>query len=100
MAKKRIDKKTFGVVCDCFRLNIRKEPSLASDILSVVPVGMRLEINTTFSDAAWYKVTIDEKEGFALKQYVRVREVKKPLKSLIKPVSKAGENDGKHPDID
>lgn len=93
MAKKRIDKKTFGIVCDCFRLNIRKEPSLASDILSVVPVGMKLEINTTFSDAAWYKVTVDDKEGFALKQYVRV-------KSLVEPVSKAVENDGKHPNID
>lgn len=96
MAKKRFNGNTFGVVCDCFRLNIRKEPSLASDILSVVPVGMKLEINTTFSDAAWYKVNVDGKEGFAMKQYVNVKEPK----TAIKPERKSEESDGKHLNID
>lgn len=100
MAKKRFEQKLFGIVHDCFRLNVRKEPSLASDILSVVPEGTKVELCNGFSDAAWYKVTIDGREGFALKQYVKVREPKKPVKSLMKPVSKVEKSDGKHPDVD
>lgn len=100
MAKKKNDKKTFGIVHDCFRLNIRKEPSLVSDILLVVPSGTKIELLTSYSNAAWYKVIVDGKEGFALKQYVMEKEYKKSVKSAIKPLIKMEENDGKHPDID
>ena len=64
-----------GVVDDCFKLNVRKEATTASDIMTVVPAGTKLVIDVENSTPSWYAVLLDEgKRGFAMKQFVKVKE--------------------------
>lgn len=64
---------TTGTVDNCFRLNIRKKPSVESDVLSVVNVNSTLTIDNSKSNKDWYFVTDAEgNSGYCMKQYVTV----------------------------
>lgn len=94
MAIKSKSSPIFGVVTDCFRLNIRKEPNVTSDIVSVIPRGTRVKLGLDF-DAAWWKVVLDNgSSGYALKQYIKTLH-----RNAEKQVKKLEESDGKHTDI-
>ena len=66
---------TTGIVVDCFKLNIRREATLSSDIVNVVPVNTKLVIDVENSTASWYAVLLDGgKRGFAMKQFVKIKD--------------------------
>lgn len=62
-----------GMVIDCFKLNIRKKPTLKSDVISVVNLNATLDINKAKSITDWYFVTDDDgHSGYCMKQYVKI----------------------------
>ena len=64
-----------GIVTNCTSLNIRKQPSVDSDILCFVRVGTTLMIDESTSTEDWYNVyTAAGMSGFCMKNYVRVNK--------------------------
>lgn len=64
----------FGVVSNCKRLNIRKEPSKDSEILCDIIALTELEIDIDKSTDDWYKVfNADGIEGFCMKRFVELK---------------------------
>lgn len=72
-----IEKKTAavsGVVTDCLRLNIRKEPSLNGEVLAVIDALSEVMVDIGSSSEAFYKVcTVAGIEGFCMKKYIALR---------------------------
>lgn len=64
-----------GVVTDCLKLNIRKEPNKDSDVVVVVTCLDELKIDLDASTDDWYAVcTVAGIEGFCMKKFVAVRQ--------------------------
>lgn len=62
-----------GIVTDCLRLNIRKEPNQNAKILCEVTAMSDLVIDEEESTKDFYKVsTSDGVKGFCMKRYVTV----------------------------
>ena len=62
-----------GVVTECVKLNIRKEPSKDADILCEVKVDSELQVDLSKSTDDWYNVcTSAGIEGFCMKEYVNI----------------------------
>lgn len=60
----------FGTVCDCKNLNIRKNPDANSQILFAVPKDAKVKIDLDSSTAEWYKVFVNDQEGFCMKKFI------------------------------
>lgn len=64
-----------GVVTDCLKLNIRKEPNKDSDVVVIVTCLDELKIDPNASTDDWYAVcTVAGIEGFCMKKFVAVRQ--------------------------
>ena len=64
-----------GVVTDCLKLNIRKEPNKDSDVVVIVTCLDELKIDPDASTDDWYAVcTVAGIEGFCMKKFVAVRQ--------------------------
>lgn len=64
-----------GVVVNCLKLNIRKEPSRYSEIAAVVNCLDEVKIDLNASTDEWYAVcTVAGIEGFCMKKYIAVRQ--------------------------
>lgn len=64
-----------GVVTDCLKLNIRKDPNKDSDVVVVVTCLDELKIDPNNSTDDWYAVcTVTDIEGFCMKKFVAVRQ--------------------------
>lgn len=64
-----------GVVTDCLKLNIRKEPDKDSKVVVVVTCLDELKIDPATSTDDWYAVcTVTGIEGFCMKKFVAVRQ--------------------------
>ena len=64
-----------GVVTDCLRLNIRKEPNKDSDVVVIVACLDELKIDPDASTDDWYAVcTVTGIEGFCMMKFVAVRQ--------------------------
>ena len=64
-----------GVVTDCLKLNIRKEPDKDSEVVVVVTCLDELKIDPDASTDDWYAVcTVAGIEGFCMKKFVAVRQ--------------------------
>lgn len=62
-----------GIVTDCLRLNIRKEPNQNAKVLCEVTAMSDLVIDEAESTEDFYKVsTSDGVKGFCMKRYVTV----------------------------
>lgn len=62
-----------GTVTDCFKLNIRKKPTLNSDVVSVVNLNASLDINESKSTMDWWFVADEDgNSGYCMKQYVKI----------------------------
>lgn len=61
---------TIGAVNDCLKLNVRKNPNLKAAIVCVIDVGTEVLIEPDESTEEWYKVYVDDKEGFCMKKYI------------------------------
>lgn len=59
-----------GIVDGCKKLNIRKEPNLNAEVLFVVDVYTYVLVDRNASTDAWYKVYVDDAEGFCMKDYI------------------------------
>lgn len=63
-----------GVVTDCVRLNIRKEPSIDAPVVCEVPALSKLMVDFDKSSEEWVVVcTEDGIEGFCMKKYVAIK---------------------------
>lgn len=60
----------FGTVYDCKNLNIRKHPNTNSQILFTVSKGTKIKIDVESSTAEWYKILVNDQEGFCMKKYI------------------------------
>lgn len=64
-----------GVVTDCLRLNIRKEPNKDSEVAVIVNCLDEVKIDPETSTDEWYAVcTVAGIEGFCMKKYIAVRQ--------------------------
>lgn len=64
-----------GVVIGCEKLNIRKGPTINSDVLCTVPVNAVLVIDENESTNEWYSVITESGcNGYCMKKYVKVSE--------------------------
>lgn len=66
---------TIGIVVNCQRLNIRKEPSVNSRVIGLAEVSDELKIDMDNSTDEWYAViTTDGTEGFCMKMFIKLRQ--------------------------
>ena len=64
----------FGLVSDCFKLNVRTEPNKESDIMCVIEENEEVMIDPDYSTEDWYKVyTKEGVDGFCMKEFIEVR---------------------------
>jgi uncharacterized protein YgiM (DUF1202 family) len=64
-----------GVVTDCVRLNIRKEPKVGSQIIGKIDRQTELMIEGKASTDDFYKVcTAAGIEGFCMKKFIAIRQ--------------------------
>lgn len=65
--------KKAGVIANCDRLNIRKGPSVDTEILAVVDRGTKVVVEP-ISNNEFYKVYVESGiEGYAMKAYIALR---------------------------
>ena len=73
--KAETSKPVIGVVANCIRLNVRKDPSLEADIVCTIPCLTELEVNEKDSTDDFYKViTPDNVSGFCMKKFIVIRQ--------------------------
>lgn len=64
-----------GVVVGCEKLNVRKEPSINSEVVFQFPCNMEVEIFVDKSTEDWFYVcNAAGIEGFCMKKYIDSRE--------------------------
>lgn len=64
----------FGLVSDCFKLNVRIEPNKDSDIMCVIGENEEVMIDPDYSTEDWYKVyTKEGVDGFCMKEFIEVQ---------------------------
>lgn len=62
-----------GTVVDCKKLNVRKHPSIKSDVVCIISEASEVIINNEKSRNDFYKVTTSAGiEGFCMKKYIRI----------------------------
>lgn len=72
---KETQENIIGIVTDCLKLNIRKEPDKDSEVVVVVTCLDELKIDPDASTDDWYAVcTAAGIEGFCMKKFVAVRQ--------------------------
>ena len=62
-----------GVVANCIALNIRKSPSIDSDVIHVADAGSSVMIDLEHSTDEWYRVVKifdEEVYGFCMKKFI------------------------------
>ncbi len=63
--------KTYGVVTDCLRLNVRTEPYKEAEVATVVTCLDEVEIDLDASTDEWYAIcTATGIEGFCMKKFI------------------------------
>lgn len=64
-----------GIVTNCVRVNVRKTPIIAAEILSEVGVNSKLMIDETESTEEWFKVYTEIGiEGFCMKKFITINK--------------------------
>lgn len=65
---------TSGVVTDCSKLRVRKEPSTDAEVLLVINVLSEVTVDMDASTVQFYKVRTDAGvEGFCMKKYIAIK---------------------------
>lgn len=66
-------KQRIGIVSNCERLNVRKNPEKDADVLCVLEVGSEVMVTDDISE--FYKVITGAGiEGYCIKQFIKVEE--------------------------
>lgn len=64
---------TLGVVIDCDKLNVRKEPSINADIVCMIDASTNLIVDYESSTDKFYKIcTYAGIEGYCMKKFVKI----------------------------
>lgn len=67
-----------GVVDNCGKLNVRKQPSIKSDVVVVIDKGAEVVIDETKSTEEFYRVRSASEAnpfyGFCMKKYITVNQ--------------------------
>lgn len=64
-----------GMVTDCAKLNVRKQPSLKADVLCEIAVRAKVIINPAKSTKEWYCVRTEQGVvGYCMKKYIKVKQ--------------------------
>ena len=67
--------KQFGKVDSAIMLNVRKKPDIKSDVLDVILKNADVEIDPTFINKEWYKVTTATGiKGYVMSQFIALKE--------------------------
>lgn len=62
-----------GVVTDCVKLNVRKEPNMEADIVTTLLVGTEVMVDKAASTEEFYKITTETGvEGYCKKDYISI----------------------------
>lgn len=65
-------KMTIGVVTDCIKLNIRKEPTIESESLRVISVKDKVHILDEKTTNDWVAVQLDDgTKGYTMSKYIK-----------------------------
>lgn len=66
-----VPKPVYGTVANCDRLNVRKKPHRASEVLTVIEEDETVEITMYESTKSWYYVKTESGvEGYCMKDYI------------------------------
>ena len=64
-----------GVVEGCKKLNVRAEPYLDAEVVSIIEIGKELMIDEAKSTNDWYSVcTASGAEGFCMKKFITIKD--------------------------
>ena len=62
-----------GIVIDCSKLNVRKEPNANAQVVTVINVEEKVTINEKESTKDFYKIyTANSIEGYCMKKFIAV----------------------------
>ena len=62
----------YGIVTGCSSLNVRKNPSMNSDIIEVIKLGDSVRFLNVPVEYLWFKVVTQKgNEGYCMSQYIR-----------------------------
>ena len=67
-------KPVLAYVSGCVRLNIRKQPSLNSEIVGILNADDVVEIDHDESTDSFYKIVSPKAVGYCMKQYITIEE--------------------------
>ena len=60
-----------GVVTECAKLNVRKEPSMDADVVTVLLIGAEVMVDKALSTEEFYKITTETGvEGYCKKDFI------------------------------
>lgn len=66
-------KDILGIVVDCDKLNVRKEPSINADIVCMIDASTNLIVDYESSTDEFYKIcTYAGIEGYCMKKFVKI----------------------------
>lgn len=79
-----------GIVTDCVKLNVRKEPDIQADIVAVIPFASEVSVDVSDSTFDFYKVvTAAGTEGFCMKKFVNIESTSNLAEALQSAIDKA-----------
>ena len=62
-----------GIVHNCVKLNVRKNPSIDSDVIAVLNEQERIKVKDVDTLSDWYFIQLPNgEEGFSMKKYIAV----------------------------
>lgn len=63
----------YGIVHNCVKLNVRKNPSIDSDVIAVLNEQDRIKVKDVDTLSDWYFIQLPNgEEGFSMKKYIAV----------------------------
>lgn len=67
-------KPTKGKVINCTKLNLRKGPSVTTEVAVVLKKDDEVVIDTEYQNDTFYKVRFGVTKGFCMKEYIEITE--------------------------
>lgn len=62
-----------GIVVNCFKLNVRRTANKLSKVLTVIEKGTEVIIVNTKTSNGFYKVKVNDIEGYCVKDYIEIK---------------------------
>ena len=62
-----------GIVGNCARLNVRKEPNKMADVIAVLEAGSEVQLVSEEPVNGFYnRITVDGREGYCMRDYISI----------------------------